>query len=149
MYGQQSLMPLIKAVTWGFGGGQLIEAALAVLVRRLRGARPLPALRPAALPRPPARPCPPGRRAVARLTGQPCPAAVPWVPSSASFRCRIRGPVHAVHAGAGQQPGPPPPVAIATAIEGGQLIAVRASACAEAADAAVLTPPAARAGGPA
>ena len=33
MYGQQSLMPLIKAVTWGFGGGQSIEAALAVLVR--------------------------------------------------------------------------------------------------------------------
>ena len=24
MYGQQSLMPLIKAVTWGFGGGQLM-----------------------------------------------------------------------------------------------------------------------------
>jgi hypothetical protein len=51
--------------------------------------------------------------------------------------------------GAGQQPGPPPPEAIATAIEGGQLMAMRASACAEAADAAVLTPPAARAGGPA
>jgi len=33
MYGQQSLMPLIKAVTWGFGGGQLIETALAALVR--------------------------------------------------------------------------------------------------------------------
>ena len=60
MYGQQSLMPLISAVTWGFGGGQLIEAALA---------------------------------------GHPYPAAVPWVPSSASFRCRICGPVHAVHAG--------------------------------------------------
>jgi hypothetical protein len=34
-------------------------------------------------------------------------------------------------------------VAIATAIEGGQLMAVRAPACAEATDAAVLTPPAA------
>jgi hypothetical protein len=33
MYGQQSLMSLISAVTRGFGGGQLIEAALAVLVR--------------------------------------------------------------------------------------------------------------------
>ena len=33
MYGQQSLMPLIKAVTRGFGGGQLSEAVLAVLVR--------------------------------------------------------------------------------------------------------------------
>jgi hypothetical protein len=57
--------------------------------------------------------------------------------------------VHAVHAGAGQQPGPPPPEAIATAIEGGQLMAVRAPACAEATDAAVRTPPAGRAGGPA
>jgi hypothetical protein len=28
MYGQQSLMPLIKDVTRGIGGGQLIEAAL-------------------------------------------------------------------------------------------------------------------------
>ena len=59
------------------------------------------------------------------------------------------GPMHAAHAGAGQQPGPPPPEAIATAIEGGQLMAVRAPACAEATDAAVLTQPAARAGGPA
>ena len=33
MYGQQSLMSLIKAVTLGFGGGQLIETALAMLVR--------------------------------------------------------------------------------------------------------------------
>src|SRR5215475_15988765 len=33
MYGQQSLVSLISAVTRGFGGGQLIEAALGVLVR--------------------------------------------------------------------------------------------------------------------
>ena len=33
MYGQQSLMPRISTVTWGFGGGQLIEPALTVLVR--------------------------------------------------------------------------------------------------------------------
>jgi hypothetical protein len=32
MYGQQSLMPRVSAVTSGFGGGQLIEAALIVLV---------------------------------------------------------------------------------------------------------------------
>src|ERR1700751_6446609 len=98
------------------------------------------ALRPALLPRPPARPCPPAWRAVARLAGHPCPAAVAWVSSSGSFRGRIGGPVHAVHAGAGQQPGPPPPEVIATAIEGGQLMAVRAPGCAEATDAAVLTP---------
>jgi len=33
MYGQQSLTPPAGAVTSGFGGGQLIEAALTVLVR--------------------------------------------------------------------------------------------------------------------
>ena len=33
MYGQQSLTPPVGAVTAGFGGGQLIEAALTVLVR--------------------------------------------------------------------------------------------------------------------
>jgi len=33
MYGQQSLTPPVGAVTSGFGGGQLIEAALTVLVR--------------------------------------------------------------------------------------------------------------------
>jgi hypothetical protein len=33
MYGQQSLMLLISAVTLGIGGGQLIEPALTVLVR--------------------------------------------------------------------------------------------------------------------
>ena len=39
--------------------------------------------------------------------------------------------------------------AVTRGIGGGQLMTVRASACAEATDAAVLTPPAARAGGPA
>jgi hypothetical protein len=38
MYGQQSLMPLIKAVIWGFGGGQLIEAALVRAAARGRAA---------------------------------------------------------------------------------------------------------------
>ena len=32
MYGQQSLMPRVSAVTSGFGGGQLIDAALIVLI---------------------------------------------------------------------------------------------------------------------
>jgi len=31
MYGQQSLMPRISTVTWGFGGGQLIEPQLRAL----------------------------------------------------------------------------------------------------------------------
>jgi hypothetical protein len=48
-----------------------------------------------------------------------------------------------------QQPGPPPPEAIGAAIEGGQLMAVRTPACAEATDAAVPAPAAAQAGGPA
>jgi len=47
-----------------------------------------------------------------------------------------------------QQPGPPPPEAIATVMEGGQLMAVRTPACAEATDAAVPGPPAAQAGVP-
>jgi hypothetical protein len=65
MYGQQSLMPPISAVTSGFGGGQLIGPTLTVLVGAAARAWLLPALRPGPLPRPPARPCPRGRSAAA------------------------------------------------------------------------------------
>jgi hypothetical protein len=100
MYGQQSLMPLIKAVIWGFGGGQLIEAALGVLVRAAaRGqaaagtaasatATAASTIVPASLAG--------GREAGG---GIPVPLRFPGFHHRLPFAAGSCGPVHAVHAG--------------------------------------------------